>query len=299
VRLVVLGLLLLWLLWLFVSSASFVDCVQKRQNAQPYKQFDEEVFFVFNFLRFSKLTVVCAVHVANDFQGAIAGAAAIAVAAFTYALWISTEKLWGVAYQQRLDDRKAQLREAGAQRRASRAMAKQLKLARDEFNSTHRPRIILREATTGELVDGQEIDVTMVFANVGDTVGTIQSLIAAVVVVDEDTEKPLGREVVTSRNDFGQMAISPGGQVMVNYGPAHGAPIWDANAFANRTAISMRPMQIHDRGPAKTIHLAGQLVYRDEAGIDRRTAFRRALRPKRQRFYRLPDDYEPDLDYAD
>jgi len=39
------------------------------------------------------------------------------------------------------------------------------------------------------------------------------------------------------------------------------------------------------------------LLYVDEIGTQRRTAFLRILKPERQRFYPVSD--EPDLDYSD
>jgi hypothetical protein len=51
-----------------------------------------------------------------------------------------------------------------------------------------------------------------------------------------------------------------------------------------------------ERRDVETI-LTGQLIYIDEIGTQRRTAFIRILKPERQRFYPVAD--EPDLDYSD
>jgi hypothetical protein len=62
----------------------------------------------------------------NYNAGAIAGVASIFIAVFTWSLWVSTDLLW---------------REAQAQRQAA---TDALKLASDEFNATHRPRLIVK-----------------------------------------------------------------------------------------------------------------------------------------------------------
>lgn len=159
-------------------------------------------------------------------------------------------------------------------------------LARAEFNATHRPRIILREAIIGSVLEGEPIHPVLTLANVGETPGTIVRSHVRVEVVSEDVERLFLHISVEQHSDLGEVRLAPGEHRILNY-PRDDAPAWHKDSFSKAS------------GPLRTIHLTGQILYVDELGVPRRTAFRRVLKPERQRFYRLPDDYEPDLDYAD
>jgi hypothetical protein len=166
----------------------------------------------------------------------------------------------------------------------------QLELARNEFTSTHRPRIILREAIIGSVLDGEPISILMHFANVGETGGKIvRSLVSTEIV---SVERLMMHPTVDIKNDLGEIDLGPGEAKLIRF-PKE-TPKWEAEKFRLKSFDVV--------GGVKTrrdfsIHLVGQIIYLDELGAPRRTAFRRELLPERQRFYRVPD--EPDLDYID
>ena len=164
-----------------------------------------------------------------------------------------------------------------------------IQIARQEFVANHRPKIILREAIIGSVLEGEKITVMFVLANIGETAGTIVDSRITLEIVAENVERLFLHVSVEQHADLGIVPFAAGEQRIFNY-PHDDAPPWHAIAFSKQS------------GPGsgyQTIHLTGQILYRDEFGVPRRTAFRRVLEPKRQRFYRLPHDYEPDLDYAD
>lgn len=198
-------------------------------------------------------------------SGAVAAIATAFIGAFTYTLYkVGTE-------QGRLT------REA-------------IELSRNEFISTHRPRIILREALVAALVEGQPISVFIHLANVGETDGQIIRSYVNVEIVS--VTRLLLHPSVEMKDDLGQIALGPGAAHLIPY--KGNTPTWDKEKFKelsfNTTSGIVMRRNFY-------IHLVGQFIYVDGAGIMRRTAFRRELIPERQRFYRI--EGEPDLDYAD
>ncbi|MES1974201.1 MAG: hypothetical protein V4472_17210 [Pseudomonadota bacterium] len=229
----------------------------------------------------------------DDHNGFVACLAGVAVAIFTGVLWRSTEKLWSSSERQI-----GLVKEAGdlAERQLALAarqtdiLEKQHEIGRMQFLATHRPKIILREAFVGSVVSGQQIDALFSLANIGETAGTITNSYVALEVVDESTERLFLHGSIEQHSDLGIVRLAPGQQQIFAY-PHGNAPRWHP--------INFGKMPGGQGGRRKTIHLTGQILYVDELGVPRRTAFRRVLKPERQRFYRLPNDYEPDLDYAD
>jgi len=80
----------------------------------------------------------------NLLSPAISALSGIAVAAFTYALWISTEKLWTVADRQSVD----MARSIKAAEDAASAALKQAEVAERTFIGLERPIMLVKEITT-------------------------------------------------------------------------------------------------------------------------------------------------------
>jgi hypothetical protein len=99
-------------------------------------------------------------------NGLVTAIATVFVAGFTWTLW-RTSKNQGNLAQQSID------------------------LARKEFISTHRPRIVLRAAYTGELKEGHVIPIRLHIANIGETKGKIVSSILRITDLPGD-QRPAG-----------------------------------------------------------------------------------------------------------
>jgi hypothetical protein len=197
----------------------------------------------------------------------------------------STDKLWEAG------ERQIEAVQKNADRQFE-ITQQSIKLARDEFISTHRPRIILREAIIGAPLEGQPISVHFHLANVGETTGRIIRSSVKVEVVPRAARLLLHGSVET-QYDLGEVTLSPGTAILLKFEGQ--TPNWEPQRFAQKSYMTAD-------GGAKlyrdaTIHFFGQFIYVDQLGIWRRTAFRRELNPESQRFYRIPD--EPDLDYRD
>lgn len=189
-------------------------------------------------------------------------------------------------------------------------MAEQIKLGRDEFISTHRPRIILREAFIGSVLEGEPIGVMMTFANIGETTGTIvRSMVDVEIVNMAHPNRLYLHGSVENIHEIGNVTLGPGSQSLISYerlakrpNSDLATPAWEAKKFAAKGYLVRGPSGVYDRSETRydfAIDLVGQIIYVDGSSppVPRRTAFRRRLIPERQRFYILED--EPDLDYAD
>jgi hypothetical protein len=202
-------------------------------------------------------------------------------ALFTVVLSISTIGLW--LQTKRL------ARDSDAQ---TLNMKKSIDLARAEFLSTHRPRIILREAIIGSVLEDEPIHVVYQLANIGETQGTIINSGMRVEVVNRTVERLLMHPNVEDSSDLGEIKLGPGESRLLRID----GPDWQETTFTP---------QLRDDGEDGAlrwstncaIHFVGQILYEDEVGIRRRTGFRRELVVKRQRFYQI--EGEPDLDYDD
>jgi hypothetical protein len=212
---------------------------------------------------------------------------------------------WNAMMRQEGQLRRSIVEARRASNRQSREVQAQIGLARRDFVSTHRPKIILREAFIGSTLEGEPISVTMNFANIGQTAGTIIRSVVDVEVIPPDGERLLLHISVEPHHEIGDLQLGPGAARLINWAAIHkranssDPPIWNAARFQRRRLVQGGAI-----GPLETIiqresdiHLFGQFIYVDEVGIPRRTAFRRILVPEKQRFYRL--EGEPDLDYAD
>jgi hypothetical protein len=230
-------------------------------------------------------------------------AATAAIAVFNLSLSNATKALSAAAEQQKIDTRES-INIAGQQMAilASQTdnLIKQKEIMRQEFLSTHRPKIVLREAICGSLLDGSPISVILQLANTGETTGTIVRSRVRVEVVNKENPRPLLHASVELEEDFGSITLAPGEARSCH--PKGEMPKWDQELFRTHSQERMNqgsgpPTVIH-RWRKTVIHLVGQIIYVDEAGnTPRRTGFRRELDPQRQRFYRIPE--EPDLDYED
>jgi hypothetical protein len=180
--------------------------------------------------------------------------------------------------------------------RADSATRKSIDLARAEFLSTHRPRIILREAIIGSVLEGEPITVIITVANVGETKGKIVRSVITVEPVPAQIPRLLILASVEMHDDLGQIELPPGTSKAIRLPGA--TPKWEAEQYTHKRYMRDLRGGGSYESHKTDIHLAGQLIYVDEQGsIPRRTAFRRVLIPQRQRFYRV--EGEPDLDYAD
>ena len=209
--------------------------------------------------------ILWVVSVLDAHNGLVTAIATVFVAGFTWTLW-RTSKSQGSLAQQSID------------------------LARKEFISTHRPRIILRAAYTGDLKEGHIIPIRLHIANIGETKGKIVSSTLRITEMPGD-QRPAGGAPFELENFMDQTELEAGGSMLMPAGLS--VPKWNADRFLKKWRMTTEGPQ-----PYRTfqIWLTGQMIYIDDLGIPRRTSFYRVLDPERQRFYTVD---EPDLDYAD
>jgi hypothetical protein len=158
-------------------------------------------------------------------------------------------------------------------------------LARAEFVSTHRPKIILRDA---HLI-GEEVLYMLV--NVGATSATVvESWIMAEFVETGTRLRPLRS---FGHDDLGRLNFAGGESKDLTY------PLPAEISFAikfpgtRRIGIEDRPAVFGER------YFVGVLVYEDDLRVKRRSIFRRRWDDKSLTFSRLSPEEERDQEYSD
>ncbi len=153
--------------------------------------------------------------------------------AFTGLLWRSTDKLW----KDGIDQLEHTRNEAGQARfnriREEARLNEQIEIARQtveaaktEFISTHRPRIILREAIIGTFLEGTPISVIFHLANMGDTAGTVVRSYVRVDTVPRGPI-PLLHISVEQHHDLGEIVLGPGQAILLTFKGQ--TPKWESN----------------------------------------------------------------------
>jgi hypothetical protein len=161
-------------------------------------------------------------------------------------------------------------------REQSRLTDAALKLARDEFDASHRPHLVIRDLTR----EGNAI--TYLLVNIGDAPGTIvESRIVAEFIPLRDRVQPLNS---AAHNDLGRLSFEVGDAKDLTY-----------NLPAEITFDMMFPIGVSLQ-PAGQIFFGGTIVYSDNRGQRRRTLFRRYWNPGAKRFSYVKDG---DLEYED
>ena len=159
--------------------------------------------------------------------------ATIAIAAFTGTLWWSTHKLW-------------------------KAGERQFKLTRDEFISTHRPKLIVRQFVLDRPMPNQVVKINFSIINVGDTEATWRYIAAEVALWNGRYWEAPGIDHV----------VKPISKPPIKNGQRISATIQSRFSI---TAAQIRAVEQNEL----IICAVGELTYADVLGTQRRTGFRR------------------------
>jgi len=176
------------------------------------------------------LSIGCFLEAHN---GAITAVATLAIATFTLTLWIATRDLWNAGKDQ-------------------------LKLVRDEFISTHRPKLIVRQFELDQLVPDQPIKIQFSIVNIGDTEAIWKYFASEVALWNRRNWEPPGVDRIVK--PISQPPIKNGQRVSVT--------------SQSRFNITAAQIQAVEHG-GLIICAVGELTYVDALGTQRRTGFRR------------------------
>jgi len=161
-----------------------------------------------------------------------------------------------------------------------RKISEQGKLARDEFNATHRPKLRVRLLKVNPLEIGKPVQIEYIVANIGEN--------DAVKVRSEITLKVItghGGEEKSWTNEF-QMAdvITGGCNTPTHVTGAIVNPDWDDIL----------------KNPNGAIRILGTITYEEKSGIRRKTGFFRECTDGLNRFSRFgTEDIQRDYEYED
>ena len=161
------------------------------------------------------------------------------------------------------------------------SMRRQIKLAREEFIATHRPKIILREVN---FVEG-EIIYSLV--NIGGSNAIIFEswFFAETLVIERGMRNPIS----TGHNDLGKKEFAPGQTREFTLPNAD-----DSTFFMNFP--NSRRIGGDTGGPFGDTYFVGAVLYADDLGNLRRSVFRRRWDDSKKGFYRTDN---PEHEYAD
>jgi hypothetical protein len=257
---VCLAILVVW------SSSSFHDCVERQQAA--YSQETKEKVPPLLLARGSQAAICirCAGHVIYEYRDAATAVATILIAIFTFTLWRSTDKLW----------------EAGTE---------QFNLARDEFNSVHRPKIRLKHLWLAkDIWEGEQIKATADFVNSGTGTAFVREIgIATHIVKNGRTLPPNPAFAEVGKFPLNRYELRSG--ITLSVGELND---WKVLTAAQSVEIFEEKARFF---------FVGYIEYEDSRGAVRKTAFCRVLRfpnkthsPSGGRFVKEDD---PDYEYED
>jgi hypothetical protein len=201
----------------------------------------------------------CVIDFLQAYNGAVTAVATVAIGAFTWVL--------------------------------ARVTGRQVRLGREEFIASHRPKFEIREpylATIQCPTDSTERiahQVRVILANSGDGPGTVVEGFALVMEIPHGSWKHLAVE--KGVNNFGPISLAAG---------AHEDKAIDLPADVSRMIVGNFTRHERNEPMVPRIFLRGHVGYVDKAGTRRRTAFCRPLDYGTKMFVRTAN---PDYDYAD
>jgi hypothetical protein len=120
---------------------------------------------------------------ADNHATGITALATIVIAIFTLTLWIATSK-------------------------QARLARDSIALARSEFISTHRPRVIIRNVTTTGVVVDYPISISFMIVNIGDSIANIDYVESVVFFILKDEKVP--RHLPMSGSNISTPALASG-----------------------------------------------------------------------------------------
>jgi hypothetical protein len=248
------GLFALAIVFVVAVQYSGIQPASDIQSLAAYEQIAKEYF---NYARTCAWTLM--MRTTEWFEGLshddLLTFSTVLIAVFTASLWWSTRRLW-------------------------KAGERQIRLARDEFNATHRPRVSVRRMGT-VFFPNEPIKIEFTIVNTGDAAITGFSCNTIILYLK-------------------------------GIGAIHGIPIFDPDTASTSDAslqigegknilvleaANLDPKQLKDiTSGSEILHLIGYVVYRDKVGTTRRTGFFRYYDRERRRF-RVIDD--PEYEYQD
>jgi hypothetical protein len=134
--------------WILSTSSSFQDCIKnqteaKSEHAKPSLAITDN----------AAIRMRCACHVAYEYRDFVTAAATVFIALFTFTLWWSTRGML-------------------------QATNETIRLARDEFISTHRPKMIVRQFQLDPFKPDTVLSSSCSVINVGSTEGILRYVAA-------------------------------------------------------------------------------------------------------------------------
>jgi len=252
--------LAVWAVW---ESTAFQECVCVQTYQIRHQKIDNSSADVLvAALANPRIGFRCLGNFLDENESAITAIATILIAIFTLTLWLSTSRL-------------AQLTKAT------------IDLAQQEFLSTHRPKLILRDAFCDDNEIGNPIKVTYVIVNIGDTPARIVESALEIKVISAPGFGAQSRvPVKAGENPIGDSVINPGVGLEGIY---VSQCLWRTDDGSRHNYSE----------PGLGVFFCGHFIYEDDRNIRRHTMFWRKYDFDESRFYLRKTRVIAALDNAD
>ena len=212
--------------WILSTSTSFQDCIKNQTEAKS-----EHAKLSLAITDNATIRMRCAGHVAYEYRDFITAAATVLIALFTFTLWWSTRGML-------------------------QATNETIRLARDEFISTHRPKMIVRQFQLDPFKRDTVLSSSCSVINIGSTEGILRYVAAELALWNGRVWEPPGLATVV--NPYGPRTIRNGERI----------PVTIQSRF-NITDAQIRAVRQGDL----IICAVGEFTYTDQLGTKRRTGF--------------------------
>lgn len=167
----------------------------------------------------------------DDHNGAVTAVATIVIATFTVVLAFVT-------------------------RRQARLTRESIDLAREEFVSTHRPRIIVRNLSTFGVVVGSPITINFMIINIGDSPAIITSIEAFIFLKQKTAKIPRNLRLTMCKSSKERLVSGD----------------FEIVSQTSEFAPELRHIEALQKGE-RLLCIAGCIIYADEKKVARRTGF--------------------------
>jgi hypothetical protein len=167
----------------------------------------------------------------------------------------------------------------------TRAIREQVRLARDEFNATHRPHITIHTIEQSAEGASDRIGAHIAYVNIGGAPCTVLEL-RGIILWQDAALRPGILEMVPPDQAFKVCSIAPG--------EIGGCTLFSADTTLRTVAVQDQ-RAIRGQGPRQTLFCIGYLRYVDVRRIERRTGFCRRYESTLRLWNR---EHNPDYEYS-
>jgi hypothetical protein len=249
------AIVVVWFGYVALESTSVQNCIADKESKQAEEQSKENApKFFHSFIMGTRLRTNCIGSLLYDNRDAVTAVATAFIAIFTLTLWWSTRGMLRVTNES-------------------------IKLAKEEFISTNRPRVILRIIHFSYPEDRtQDVPIMCIFVNIGRTDAEIIELDIEFVHRPNRQFRPVPRQASAGT------PLKGGGRTMKS-----------GETFSREIQSGLKESEIALIAGQPLYYVRGAMTYLDKGGVRRSIGFCRDYDPHDRTFHKT--DMARDLGY--